>query len=365
MKKFLLLKNQTNFLKEYIFIFLTATIFLCTTFTKSFSGESVFNVSNIEVKGIINVNFARERFLDKILTNSFESLMTKILLSKDLKKIKSIKIKEIKNLIDSVQILQEEYNKDEYYLKAKVFFDEIKVKKYLAKKGISFSQPEELPAIFYPILFVGDDFKSFDENFFYKNWIETKIDSEIINFILPLEDLDDISKIIKMKNQIEELNIFSLVNKYNVKNFAFTLMNYENNKLHVYLKTSFNSREASKNIVYEINSIDNDLFLKPILKDLKLKITDLWKEENLINVLMPLSISIQFQHSNLENLDKLKNVLHKISIIDKYSLEEYDINNSLFKIFYYGDPKKLRKELLKFGYNLKNNQSYWKIVINE
>ncbi len=365
MKKILLLKYSLQQIKEYIFIFLTATIFLFTSIEKSFSEESVFNVSNIEVKGVVNINFKREKYFDKILNSSFKSLMTKILISKDLKKISNIKLKEIKNLIDSFQILEEIYKEEEYTLKAKVFFNEFKVKKYLEKKNISFSQPNIEPVIFYPIFFVENDLKNFDENFFYKNWIEEEIDSEIVNFILPLEDLDDISKIIKMKNKIEELNIFSFVNKYDVKNYVFALMNFENSKLNVYLKTSFNNNETSKNIVYEIKNIDDELLLQNILKDLKLKITDLWKKENLINVLMPLSINIQFQHENINNLNKLKKTFNKISIIDNYSLEEHDITNSLFKIYYYGDPKKLQKALLKFGYNLKSNQNYWRILINE
>ena len=32
---------------------------------------------------------------------------------------------------------------------------------------------------------------------------------------------------------------------------------------------------------------------------------------------------------------------------------------------YFGNPKKLRIELLKFGYNLKNNQGVWQIYLNE
>ena len=39
------------------------------------------------------------------------------------------------------------------------------------------------------------------------------INNEIISFILPLEDLDDISKIVEMKNRIEDLDIDSFVNK--------------------------------------------------------------------------------------------------------------------------------------------------------
>ena len=80
---------------------------------------------------------------------------------------------------------------------------------------------------------------------------------------------------------------------------------------------------------------------------------------------MPLSIKLKFQHSNLENLDVLRSNLKKIGIIDNYILEEFNINKSFFKIYYYGDPKKLRSELLKYGYQLMNNQGFWQLYLNE
>ena len=40
-----------------------------------------------------------------------------------------------------------------------------------------------------------------------------------------------------------------------------------------------------------VKNINDKLELNSILKDLKLKITDLWKEENLINLLMPLNVN--------------------------------------------------------------------------
>ena len=33
--------------------------------------------------------------------------------------------------------------------------------------------------------------------------------------------------------------------------------------------------------------------------------------------------------------------------------------------YYYGDPKKLTSELLKLGYQLKNNQGFWQLYLNE
>ena len=365
MKNYLLLKYLATHLREYIFIFFTATIFLFVLFTKSFSEENVFTINNVTVKGKIDLNFSREKYINKAFSNSFEMLMNKILLSRDFTKINNTKLKQIKRLINSFQILEESYRKDEYKAKIKIFYSDANVKKFLRQKNISFSQSENITAVFFPVFFINGEIQNFDENFFYKYWTEIKINNELINFILPLEDLEDISKIMEMKNRIEELDVDSLVNKYNVKSYVFALMDYKNKKLNIHVKTNFNNNKISKNFLYEVENINDELVLNSILKDLKFKIIDLWKEENLINLLMPLSINLKFQHSKLEDLDKLRSTLYKISIIEKYKLEEFNINNSLFKIYYYGSPKRLRSELSKFGYMLMNNQGVWHLILNE
>ena len=365
MKSYLLLKYLVDNLREYIFIFFTATIFLFILFTKSFSEENVFTINNVTVKGEIDLNFSREKYINKAFLNSFEILMNKILLSRDLTKMNNIKLKQIKSLINHFQILEESYRKDEYKAKIKIFYSDVKIKKFLRQKNISFSQPENISAVFFPVFFINDEMQNLNDNFFYKYWTEIEIKNELINFILPLEDLEDISKIMKMKNRIEELDVDTLVNKYDVKSYVFALMDYQDKKLNIHVKTNFNNNKISKNFLYEVENINDEAALNYILKDLKLKVTDIWKEENLVNLLMPLSISLQYQHSNLEDLDKLRNIFYKISIIDSYTLEEFNINNSFFKIYYYGNPKKLRSELLKFGYQLKNDQGYWQLYFNE
>ena len=73
--------------------------------------------------------------------------------------------------------------------------------------------------------------QNFSENYFYKEWLNIEIKNEVINFILPLEDLEDLSKIIKMKDKIEELDVDILVNKYDINNYVFALIDYQNKKL--------------------------------------------------------------------------------------------------------------------------------------
>ena len=356
-------KFSINSLREYILIIIAICAFLLTSYTKSFSEENVFTVNDVEVEGTINVNFSRDKYIDKAFLDSFQILMSKILLGRELNKIKNIKLNDIKNLVSSFQILDETYGNEEYKARFKIIYNGVKVKKLLGKKNISFSQPKNISAIFFPILFVNEEMQDFYENFFYKQWTTIKIKNELINFILPLEDLGDISKIKEMKNKIEELNIDSFVNKYNVESNVFALMHFKNNRLNVYLKTNFYNSKISKNISYELNDIKDALKLNSILKDLKIQINDIWKEENLINLSIPLSLRVKFQLKKLQDLDKLKNTFYKISIIDSSSLKEFNINNAIFEIDYYGNPKKLQTELLEFGYQLKNEQGHWELYI--
>ena len=335
------------------------------TFSKSFSEENVFIIDNVKVQGVVDANFSRDKYINKAFSHSFKMLMSKILLAKDFNKISNIELNKVKNLINNFQILEETYRNDEYKATFKIFYDDIKIRELLKRKNISFSQPKNISAVFFPVLFVNEEIQDFYDNFFYKQWTTVEIKNELINFILPLEDLDDISKIKEMKNRIEELNVDDFVNKYDIKNYVFTLIHHQNKQLNVYIKTNFNNNKTSKNITYELRDINNELKLNDILKNLKMRITDIWKNENVINLSSPLLIRIKFQHRNLEDFDKLKNTFYKISIIDNYSLEEFNINNSSFKIYYYGNPKRLKTELLKFGYQLNNDQGHWGLYIND
>ena len=104
MKNYLLIKKLLFKSREYIFIILTATILLLISFSKSFSEENIFTVDNVEVEGKIDLNFSRDKFINKAFSKSFEELMAKIVLSRDLEKIKNIRLDKIKNLIKSFQI---------------------------------------------------------------------------------------------------------------------------------------------------------------------------------------------------------------------------------------------------------------------
>ena len=149
MENYFLIKFTNKILRQYIFIILTSIILLFISTTKSFSEEDVFTINDIKVKGAIDVNFSREKYLNRAFSISFDAMMNKILLISDLKKVENLKLKEIKNLIKSFKILEESYREDIYRAELRVIYSEKRVKEFLRKKNISFSLPKNISAVFF------------------------------------------------------------------------------------------------------------------------------------------------------------------------------------------------------------------------
>ena len=134
MKNYLLINKLLLKSREYIFIILIATILLLISFSKSFSEENIFTVDNVEVEGKIDLNFSRDKFINKAFSKSFEELMAKIVLSRDLEKIKNIRLDKIKNLINSFQILEERYQTEKYKAVFKISYNDKKVQNFFKQK---------------------------------------------------------------------------------------------------------------------------------------------------------------------------------------------------------------------------------------
>ena len=348
-------------IKEYIFIILTATIFFLQPICGLSAKENIFIVKDIKIEGSYNINFSREKFIDRAIEKSFTKLLSNILLLEDLDKLESINLEKIKVLIYSFKILEEDFKDNKYSATFEISYDDNKIKRFLSEKNISYYDPKNTTIIFFPILFIDDEIKIFNDNYFYKNW-PNDLDDKSVEFLLPIEDVDDILSINKTKNEIENVNFKKLAIRYNIENYAAAIMSYTSNQLKVYLKTSLDFKEYNKNIFYNVQDLNDEAKLNFIIRDLKLKILDMWKRANLINIPLPLNILVKFQYDNLSDLSDLEKTLNKIHMINKYSLKEFDYKNSSYRINYSGDPKKLTDEFSRFNYLLRYNQTNWELI---
>ena len=54
-----------------------------------------------------------------------------------------------------------------------------------------------------------------------------------------------------------------------------------------------------------------------------------------------------------------------MEIIYKFSIKEFSFNETVYKVEYFGDPKKLNNEFSKLNYKLVQEQGLWQINTNE
>ena len=86
---------------------------------------------------------------------------------------------------------------------------------------------------------------------FYENW-NLNSNDELIEFILPLENIEVIQNINQFKNNLLNLEINNLLKEYQNKNVALVLI--DNNKINekkIYLKTRIQGKIISKNLKFK------------------------------------------------------------------------------------------------------------------
>ena len=129
------------------FIFLSLIIFFFST-TKVYG--KAFDISNIEISRPFEINFDKNDVLDEGFKKAFSELILLIVNSKDQKKINQTKLNEIKGMIESFSIKQEEFINEVYFVNLGVSFNKKKVFSYLEKKNIFPSVPEKKKISIYP-----------------------------------------------------------------------------------------------------------------------------------------------------------------------------------------------------------------------
>ena len=107
------------------------------------------------------------------------------------------------------------------------FDKETQEHKLFYEKGISYSEISDKDLYVLPLLIKEDKIFIFNNNFFYENW--NKIyKNDLIEFILPLENIEIIQNINQNKDNLIGLDLKSLFKEYSDKNLALILIEDSN-----------------------------------------------------------------------------------------------------------------------------------------
>ena len=120
-----------------------------------------------------------------------------------------------------------------------------------------------------PILKYENQFFIYNNNFYYDNW--NKIyENDLIEFILPLENIEIIQKINSNRDNLLDVDLRDIFEEYKNENLAMVIIdNTNSNQKKIFLKTIIIGKKISKNLKMENNSISKENFNENIIVHIK------------------------------------------------------------------------------------------------
>ena len=193
-----------------------------------------------------------------------------------------------------------------------------------------------------------------------EDWNDNE-DFEGINFILPIENVEDINYIKNNLPILEEIDLSRLVDNYEIKNSTILILRYDNKDLNVFLKTNFRGKKKVKRINLQVQDLAKKEVRENIIINLKSNINDIWKEQNLVDISTPSYLTV---NARLKGPGSLINIIEKIkeiSLIDYYFVEELDKDSAKIKLKYFGKIKNLQNSFQDNGFEFKVIHNEWSL----
>ena len=334
-------------------------IFILILFIKTetlFSENNLFSVNNIQLE---KNNEASNIVVDQAIKKGFNELISKILLKDDRDKLLNLNLSSIKQLVTYYQIanISDEEEKKQL-INFNITFDKDKIHDLFYKLGISYSDVSDKELYVLPIFIKDNEIFIFNNNFFYQNWNEIYF-NDLIEFTLPLENIEIIKKINDSKSNLINLDLFDLFDEYQNKNLALILIEdskISKNKL--FLKTSIQDKTISKNLKINENNLEKEELYKEIIVQIKKELINIVKSKNLIDVRTPFFLNVKL-NLNKSNLVELNLRLKKVDSIENIYVQEFNKNYMNLKIKYLGNLDKIINQLKRENIDLKLINDQW------
>lgn len=318
------------------------------------SDNNIFNVNNILIEKKDNIS--SKQLADLAIKEAFRELTKKILLNEDIPKISNLNFSDIKNLVAYYNVANETVEKKDK-LNFNVKFDRDKIHDLFYKKNISYTDIIDKEFYILPILLKDSETFIFSNNYFYKYWNANNM-NEVIEFILPIENIEIIQKINQSGDYLLDLDLKNIFEEYTDKNIGLIIIeNNSPNIIKVFFKLRIQNKILSKNYSFKNNNLEEIIFA---LRD---EITNLVKSQNLIDIRVPSFLNVKLNLDQKSNLVILNSKMKKIDLIENVLVTEFNKNYVDLKIKYLGKFEVLINQLKKQNINLKFINEHWFLKI--
>ena len=345
--------------QKHLYIFFLILALSLSFFSTSKAKE--FFINDIEIKEKLENDFNKENLINKGFQEAFTELMTKLVQSKNLNKVKSNNLNQIKSMIETFTVEEEKFINKTYNLKIGVSFNKKKIFEYLSSKNVFPSEIKEEDFLFFPILLdqANNDILIYSNNSFYDNWNSVEDKNFLVNYILPTEDIEDLNLIRKNYSEIENYNFENIIKKYSLQNSIVAIFFKDEKETKVLSKIDIKNKKVIKSNSFNNINLQDEGKLKKIIYDLKIIYEDFWKEQNIINTSIKLPISIQLDAKNYDLSSKFEEILNEIDLVNNFSIISFNKDFIIYELIFNGTRKNFINIMQEQNFNFDTQNKVW------
>tara|TARA_B100001248_G_scaffold185622_1_gene141666 strand:- start:213 stop:1259 length:1047 start_codon:yes stop_codon:yes gene_type:complete len=336
-------------------------IFILIVFLKTetlLSENNLFNVNNIQLEK--KENITNDELANQAIKKGFDQLIKKILLKEDLNKLSNLNFTVIKQLVTYYQISEKtEKQNSEEVVNFSVTFDKDKIHELFFEKGVSYSDITDKELFILPVLIRENEVFIFNNNFFYENW-NNVYENELIEFILPLENIEIIQNINKSKQSLLDISVENLFKEYSNKNLVLILIEInKSGKENIYIKARIQKKNISKNLNNKKQKKVINKTYDSIIINIKKELINLVKSENLIDIRTPSFLNAKLDLNKKSNLVELNTRIKNVDLIENVFVQEFNKDYVNLRIKYLGKLDKIIRQLKNAEINLQLINDQW------
>jgi hypothetical protein len=358
------IKKKLNNLNKLYIIFFYFVLFINVILITSLNASS-FKITNLEISEPFELNFNKEKVIDKGFKIAFLELASMITTSGDKKKIENISLSTIKGLIDSFTMSDERFINNKYYVTFNVNFNKKKTLNFFENKNIFPSILKKKDLLLIPIMvdLQSDQISLFTNNIFYEKWNNDNERYYLLNYILPSEDLEDVDLLSQNSKSIEDYDFKKVIKKYDLNDFIITIIYKNNEELTVLSKIQLNQSSKIDSQKFENINLYKEKDLNLILVNLKTTYENYWKNINQINTSIKLPLTISINATQHKKIQTLENSLNELDLVSGFEILKFNNQNIHFKIIYNGSPNKFINEVKMKGIEINTQNQVWEVEV--
>ena len=346
---------------KFLYIFFLVLALNIFFFSTTNINAKAFLIDEIQISEKLENNFNKESLINEGFEQAFKELISRLVKSVDLNKTDNTNLNEIKSMIETFSIKEEKFINKVYYLNLGVSFNKKKIFNYLETKNVFPSQIVKKNFLFIPIIIdeENNDLLIFSNNPIYEKWNEVEKKNFLIEYLLATEDLEDFSLIKENFLDLENYDFQEIIKKYFLDYSIVALVFKDNDEIKVLSKIYIEDKKIIKSNSFKNINYDNKENLIDLISKLKIIYEDFWKDQNLINTSIKLSLSIRVDNKDFSLSSEFEKTLNEVDLISNYFISKFNKDHIFYEIIFNGTTNKFINIMKDKNYNFDTQKKVW------